>query len=123
MRVGFDWGGVLDTYGDEFGQLLTALKATGHELYVVSACGEGELELRKQQVNNAFPDLFTQDHLITFAAPTDQQPQAKLNFVKEYGIDWFFDDRSDICGLLRENGCLAFVVNRDALDNKIRLAA
>lgn len=110
MKIGFDWGGVLDEFGAHFAQVATALKSGGHEIYVVSAINAGEEEARKQQVESIMPGICTE--VLTLVARWEDQPEAKLKIIKEKGIEWFFDDREDINTLLRQNGIMAFTVKR-----------
>lgn len=109
MKIGFDWGGVLDIYGAQFAQVAAALKYSGHEIYVVSAINAGEEDIRRQQVETVMPGICTE--VLTLVAAPWLQPQAKLEIIKAKGIEWFFDDREDINTLLRENGVLAFTVH------------
>ena len=110
MKIGFDWGGVLDEFGEQFAQVAGALKAGDHEIYVVSAINAGEEEIRKQQVESIMPGVCTET--VTLVATWENQPKAKLVACQEKGIEWFFDDREDITELLRRNGIMAFTVKR-----------
>lgn len=108
MKVGFDWGGVLDTHGKQLSELATAMKLNGHEIYIVSAINSGEEERRIQQVEELMPDICIE--IITLVAEHQNQPLEKLKIVLDKKIDMFFDDRSDICELLQNYGVLAFTV-------------
>lgn len=108
MKVGFDWGGVLDEHAELLVQLATALKNDGHEVYIVSAINEDEHEIRKQQVEDLMPGVCVET--ITLVSNHPDQPADKLKIIKDKGIQMFFDDRGDTSELLQRNGVLALQV-------------
>jgi hypothetical protein len=113
MKIGFDWGGVLDVYGEQFAKVASAMRAQGHEIYIVSAVRIGDGQIVKERIQSSWSGLV--DKVITLeCAGHETQPPAKLATIKAEGIEWFFDDRADTCELLQQNGVLAFVVPRIA---------
>lgn len=110
MKIGFDWGGVLDEHADLLVQLARSLKKDGHEIYIVSAINENEHEIRKQQVEELMPGVCIET--ITLVSVHPDQPEDKLKIIQDKGIQIFFDDRVDTSELLQRNGVLAFQVPR-----------
>lgn len=111
MKIGFDWGGVLDTYGEQFAQVARALRAQGHQVYIVSAVRIGQGAAFEKQLETMWMDLY--DELVVIECPNwDSHPHLKLRAIQKRGIEWFFDDREDTNILLRHYGILAFTVPR-----------
>lgn len=111
MKIGFDWGGVLDTYQEQFMELASALSVAGHHLYVISAVSPGQNVPVRDMIENSTPGYWD-GIVIVECASWDEQPQAKLEAAQKLGIDWFFDDREDTNIMLRHHGILAFTVPR-----------
>ena len=109
MKIGFDWGGVLDEFGEYFAQIASALRKDGHQVYVISAVEPGNEAYQKIFISPQFADC---DEVITVGAMWEDQPKAKLVVCQEKGIEWFFDDREDTNILLRHYGIMAFTVKR-----------
>jgi hypothetical protein len=109
MRVGFDYGGVLDSH-----ELITdtakSMKVAGHTIYIVSAVSTSQGEYYKQYFESQWPSLF--DEIITLECATwDEHPTRKLEVCRSRDIAMFFDDREDTNILLRHYGILAFTVH------------
>ena len=111
MKIGFDWGGVLDTYGAQFAQMARAMLDAGHEIYIVSAVRIGDNAGNRftKQLEIMWLGLYTE--IVVLECPNwDSHPRMKLHACNKRGIEWFFDDREDTCILLRHHGILAFPV-------------
>lgn len=110
MKVGFDYGGVLDTHSNIV-QMAVALKYQGHETYLVSAVRIGDNNANRfgQELEAKFPGAFTE--VVVIECPNwDSHPRLKLHALNKRGIEMFFDDREDTNILLRHHGILGLTV-------------
>lgn len=111
MKIGFDYGGVLDTHAP-MAEAARAFKAAGHEVYIVSAVriGDNAADRFTKELESVWPELFTE--VVVIECPNwDSHPRLKLHAINKRGIDMFFDDREDTNILLRHYGVMAFTVH------------
>ena len=95
MRIGLDYGGMMDD--DPEGWIATILRliASGHQVYLISHCHPGEYDNQRRQyvcgksgaVNLSFDD--TMDEAVI--------RQRKALLAQEYGIELFVDDYIHRC--------------------------
>lgn len=109
MKVGLDYWQVC-SHWPYFRELAAALRASGHEVHVISAVGprsagtvQGELEALGITCDGV--------HEVRFSRPRES-PALKLAMARTLGIEVFYDDRQDVCDLLNSSGVLALLVPR-----------
>lgn len=110
MKVGFDYGGVLDTH-PHMGLIAAVLKAEGHDTYIVSAVRIGDNAGNRfaKELEAKYPGVFTE--VVVIECPNwDSHPRLKLHALNKRGIEIFFDDREDTNILLRHHGILGLTV-------------
>jgi hypothetical protein len=98
MKVGLDYWHV-SHHPEYFRELITGLVSHGHEVYVVSAVGEKRKGTVQAEVGNLVAGV-TAVHEVVFKHPR-QSPEFKLAKCLKLGITLFYDDREDVCRLLR----------------------
>ena len=114
MTVGIDYYRTISAYPQQFGLMISNLLHGGETVYIVSAVGGKSAGTVRQAVLDLYPWLSAYTdmvHEVRFRRP-HESPALKLAKCKELGIEIFYDDRSDVCDLLNENGILAFKVPR-----------
>ena len=112
MLIGLDWFGTITKEPELFALVTSLLKQHGDIIYIISAVRKKEwdenAERYKQKVladlkenNIVFDELYT----VEFEDPKEV-PYVKLEKCKELKIEYFFDDRNDVCFILNENGII-----------------
>lgn len=111
-RIGFDYWQVLSHYPEEIALLDESLWMNFQETHIISAVGRNRAGSVAKEVLKIMPNYPPENiHEVLFTSPK-QSPELKLAKCKELGISMFFDDRTDVCDLLNQNGILAFLVPR-----------
>ncbi len=89
MKIGFDIGGVLSKYPDEFRRLMISLSYENHDLYIITDMHPAESVL-DVLVKNDFNLISPND--IYSANYEKYGNMAKAILIKELGLDIFIDD-------------------------------
>lgn len=115
MIIGFDWYNTITRHE----QLLTAfskiLKASGHKVYVITAAQKHlELPDYANKVKDHLDSIgFERDGICAFGWNESRDiPGLKLEKCQELQVEYFFDDRSDVCYVLEQNGIKACNVHK-----------
>lgn len=110
LIIGLDYWQVCSHYPDYFRQLAQMHIDAGDEVHIISAVGR----LKAGSVAPSVEELQipnTSVCEVQFKNPA-HSPQLKLEKCKELGVTVFYDDRSDVCELLADNGILTMQVAR-----------
>jgi acid phosphatase class B len=112
MNIGIDYWQVQSHYPHEMGAIADAMHDAGHEIYIVSAVGKNRIGTIADAVHKEWPNFPVENiYEVIFDSPK-QSPELKLAKCKELGVSMFFDDRDDVCRLLRANGIVSMRVTR-----------
>lgn len=111
MKIGLDYWRVCSHYPDFFRALAGGHLRIGNEVHIISAIGKKRSGTIRGEVEGLrIP--FTAVHEVIFEKASGS-PELKLAKCQELGIDIFYDDREDVCTLLKDHGIQAFRVTRD----------
>lgn len=116
MKVGFDFWGCINQHPEQFREMGRAFIAAGHEVYIVSAYGDRQLE-KYQNDEAGYVELIKSFEVpctdivpVYFGRNDKDIPELKLERVEGLGITLFFDDRPSTIELLHKHGIAAFLV-------------
>ena len=113
MIIGLDWFNTITKEPEVFALMTGMLKKHGDTIYIISAVRQKEYDERAAEryhdkvasdlaeANIAYDELI----VVEFEDPK-QVPYLKLEECKRLKVEYFFDDRSDVCFVLGENGII-----------------
>jgi len=103
MRIGIDYWQTLSQAPDKYRQIAQAFEDSGIGVYIVSAVGESDVERIIAEIQS----LNIPHTVISIIICSGEEvPQEKLGYAIENKLDFFIDDRMDVCELLRKNGII-----------------
>lgn len=91
MKIGLDYGGVISFAPDGWAKSIQKARERGHEFYLISHCGPGEMTERQAfveyagMINLSFDDLDYPHHQKEIA-------ERKAQLCQEHGVEIFIDD-------------------------------
>lgn len=94
MRIGLDYGGVIDNDPNTWVDIIKSLIISGHQIYILSHAHPGKDEIHRQDLANNSGAIN-----ISFSDIMDEKliEQRKANLAVEYKIDLFVDDYFNRC--------------------------
>ncbi len=117
MIFGFDYYHTLTDQPKVMSTLVSSLISEGHQIYIISARGKSDKATMENYRNSIIQ--FCNHHHITWhkleIVPFESDfriPDAKLAVCKRLGVQAYFDDRQDVCEILRAEGIISFQVHR-----------
>lgn len=110
MKIGFDFGGTLDAH-DILRQLSQYLLGIGHEIHIITLCGDGDQVMIRQELEE-LGLRFTDIHFCIQTSDTTMEEKAKMKLavMKRYDIPILFEDVQEIVDYLNNKGFLAIKI-------------
>lgn len=115
MIIGFDWYNTITRHEELLATFSKILKASGHKIYIITAAKSGKNIFEyAESVKKHLDEIgFERDGIFAFSfEESGDIPQMKLEHCKELKVEYFFDDRRDVCWLLSQNGIKACNVHK-----------
>ena len=90
---------------------IDALKKAGHELYIITARGEGDVEATELWLKKHFPETFKGIHYAHVRSEDPAKKRKKADICKELGVKLMIDDHMSVAKNCSEEGIRVLLID------------
>ncbi len=113
MKIGVDYYNTITRLPELFKLINSILAVKECEIIIVTAVAkkehdpEGKLYRARVEKDLQEKNIYYDQIIVVEFTEPKEVPYLKLEVCQKYDIEYFFDDRNDVCTLLQESGIIA----------------